>query len=73
MSKTTGEMSHEEVLRVELSVLTQEHRDLDLAIHALEESRLADQLQLRRMKTQKLSLKDKISAIADELTPDIIA
>lgn len=73
MSKTTGEMSHEEVLRVELSVLTQEHRDLDLAIHALEESRLADQLQLRRMKTQKLSLKDKISAIEDELTPDIIA
>ncbi|AML50065.1 MULTISPECIES: YdcH family protein [Falsihalocynthiibacter] len=73
MSDTANEMPRDDVLRVKLSVLTQEHRDLDLAIHALEESRLADQLQLRRMKTKKLSLKDRISAIQDELTPDIIA
>jgi hypothetical protein len=32
-----------------------------------------DQLTLRRLKKQKLSLKDRIAAIEDELTPDIIA
>ena len=31
-----GEMSHTEVVRVELAVLKEEHRDLDLAITALE-------------------------------------
>lgn len=73
MSDTASEMPRNDVLRVKLSVLSREHRDLDLAIHALEESRLADQLQIRRMKSKKLALKDRISAIEDELTPDIIA
>ncbi|WP_380053570.1 YdcH family protein [Falsihalocynthiibacter sp. SS001] len=73
MTDTASEMPREEVLRVKLSVLVREHRDLDLAIHALEESRLADQLQIRRMKSKKLALKDRIAAIEDELTPDIIA
>jgi len=67
------EMSHEEVLRVELVVLRQEHRDLDEAIQALVELRRADQLTIRRLKTQKLRLKDKIARVEDELTPDIIA
>lgn len=73
MSESASEMPRNDVLRVKLSVLMREHRDLDLAIHALEESRLADQLQLRRMKSKKLSLKDRIALIEDELTPDIIA
>lgn len=67
------QMEHLEVLRVELEVLRREHRDLDDAIHALQESGRADQLRLRRLKKQKLSLKDKIARIEDELTPDIIA
>lgn len=73
MSDTASEMPRDDVLRVKLSVLRREHRDLDLAIHALEESRLADQLQIRRMKSKKLALKDRIALIEDELTPDIIA
>ena len=43
------------------------------AIRAIEESRTGDQLMIKRMKKQKLVLKDQISAIEDRLTPDIIA
>jgi hypothetical protein len=71
--QATGEMSREEVLRVELEVLRREHRDLDDAIHALEDTGRGDQLTLKRLKKQKLSLKDKIVRIEDQVTPDIIA
>lgn len=68
------EMSHEEMLRIKLEVLRREHRDLDDAIHALEDKGgLADGFTVRRLKKQKLTLKDRIAAIEDELTPDIIA
>ena len=75
-SKLTGnsyEMKHEDVLRVELKVLSREHRDLDEAIMALEAEGRADMLTIRRLKKQKLLLKDKIARIADVLLPDIIA
>ncbi|MEV8466005.1 DUF465 domain-containing protein [Fluviibacterium sp. DFM31] len=68
-----GEMTHNEVLRVKLEVLRREHRDLDEAIHALETSSRGDHLTLRRLKKQKLQLKDRIQKIEDELLPDIIA
>ena len=68
-----SEMSHEDVLRVKLEVLRREHRDLDDAIAALHERVSPDQLTLKRLKKQKLVLKDKIQLIEDELTPDIIA
>lgn len=67
------EMDHEDVLRVKLGVLRREHRDLDEAIHALESSGRGDQLTLRRLKKQKLGLKDRIARIEDEMIPDIIA
>ena len=66
-------MKTEEVLRVELEVFRREHRDLDEAILALQESGTADQLTLQRLKKKKLFLKDKIAMIEDRLTPDIIA
>ncbi len=69
-----GEMKNEEVLRVKLEVLRREHRDLDDAIRALEHNAApVDQFALRRLKKQKLTLKDRIAAIEDRLTPDIIA
>ncbi len=71
--ETPNNMDHEAVLRVQLEVMRREHRDLDEAIHALEQVRTSDQLTIRRLKTQKLRLKDRITAIEDELTPDIIA
>jgi len=67
------EMDHEEVLRVRLEVLRCEHRDLDDAIGALQDTGRGDALTIRRLKKQKLALKDRITAIEDELTPDIIA
>lgn len=67
------EMAPDEVLRVKLGVLRQEHRDLDEAIAAMEQSGRADQLALRRLKKQKLHLKDQITRLEDLLTPDIIA
>jgi hypothetical protein len=33
----------------------------------------ADQLQLRRLKKQKLMLKDQIAEVEDQMLPDIIA
>ena len=70
---TSGKMEHNEVLRVRLEVLRREHHDLNDAIDALQETGRGNQLALRRLKKQKLLLKDKIAVIKDELTPDIIA
>jgi hypothetical protein len=66
-------MMSEEMLRVRLEVLRREHRDLDEAILALEHKGTGDQLTIRRLKKQKLQLKDRIALIEDMLTPDIIA
>lgn len=70
---TQNEMGPDEVMRVELAVLRREHRDLDDAIAALGSTVRADQLTLRRLKKQKLALKDQIARLEDRLTPDIIA
>lgn len=67
------EMSPDEVARARLEVLRREHRDLDEAISALAVQSRTDSLTLQRLKKQKLALKDRISRLEDELTPDIIA
>jgi hypothetical protein len=61
----------EVALRAKLAELLQEHRDLDAAIDAMRMSH--DLLQLSRLKKRKLQLKDLISAINNQLLPDIIA
>lgn len=66
-------LNHLEILKIRLKMLLRRHRDLDDAIHALDQSRRADQLTLRRLKKQKLALKDDIARIENELTPNIIA
>jgi hypothetical protein len=63
----------ERELREQLARLRAEHRDLDAAIAAEEGSPFCDQLQIKRLKKKKLALKDKITAIEDQLLPDIIA
>jgi hypothetical protein len=60
-------------LREQLARLLEEHRDLDAAIAALQETPGSDLLQIQRLKKRKLYLRDRISFIDDELTPDIIA
>ncbi|MEQ1577552.1 MAG: DUF465 domain-containing protein [Hyphomicrobium sp.] len=60
-------------LREELVKLRTEHRELDDEIVALESAGTVDQLLIRRLKKRKLTLKDQITAVEDQLTPDIIA
>jgi hypothetical protein len=60
-------------LRAELARLRQEHRDLDSAIESLQGSPASDILQVQRLKKRKLVLRDRITFIEDQLTPDIIA
>jgi hypothetical protein len=67
-----SQLNHNEVMAIELEVLRQEHRDLDLAISVLVEKAI-DQLAVKRLKKKKLLLKDQITRFEDELTPDIIA
>lgn len=49
------------------------HQDLDAAIAALIDKGSYDQLQLQRLKRQKLKLKDEILRLESLLRPDIIA
>jgi hypothetical protein len=69
------EMNEEErrAIRDQIERLREEHRDLDAAIEALTVSGAADALQLQRLKKRKLSLRDRMQRLGDELTPDIIA
>lgn len=66
-------MKSDEVLQVELEEFRRQHRDLDEAIIALEEKGARDPLTIKRLKQQKLRLKDVIARIEDRLYPDIIA
>ena len=70
MSTTTVDSDAIERRIVELK---QEHGDLGLAIDAIIEVPLHDELQLKRLKKRKLLLKDQISFLEAQLTPDIPA
>jgi hypothetical protein len=63
----------ERELREQLARLRAEHRDLDAEIAAEEARALPDQLRIQRLKRKKLALKDRITAIEDQLLPDITA
>ncbi|MBN8996192.1 MAG: DUF465 domain-containing protein [Rhizobiales bacterium] len=63
----------EEQIRRELAKLREEHRDLDEATASMIASGTIDSLRIQRMKKRKLALKDRMSALEDQLLPDIIA
>ncbi len=69
----SAQMEQIEVLRIKVEMLKREHRDLDDAIHALQDRGTADMLTIRRLKKQKLHLKDQIAVLEDRILPDIIA
>jgi hypothetical protein len=75
MLTTTFRMTQdqERELRATLARLLQEQRDLDAAIEALQNTPGSDILQIQRLKKRKLYLRDRITFIEDQLTPDIIA
>lgn len=58
---------------VMITELKQEHRRIDQEIEALIETGVADMLKVRRMKKIKLSIKDQIAYLENQITPDIIA
>ena len=60
-------------LRGRLANLKIEHQDLDAAVHALEAKPRPDMIQVARLKKKKLRLRDEITRLEDQLTPDIIA
>lgn len=60
-------------LRNKLEALKERHRNLDEAIAKLHENAQVDELQLRRLKKDKLMLRDQIAMLEDMLYPDIIA
>ncbi|MGB3166536.1 MAG: DUF465 domain-containing protein [Alteraurantiacibacter sp.] len=63
----------EQEMTKRLAALRVEHRDLDIAISALEDSGGPSLLQVARLKKRKLLLRDQIAHLEDHLTPDIIA
>lgn len=60
-------------LAIHLAELRQQHRDLDDRIAELHGDQLSDQLTIRRLKKQKLRLRDEITRVENRLYPDIIA
>ena len=56
-----------------LATLRAEHRSLDEKIRFLSSEPTGDQLELARLKRQKLMLKDEIARLMDSSVPDIIA
>ena len=59
-------------LRLKAARLRQEHEDFDAAIKAMTVVG-CDALSIQRMKKKKLSLKDEIAEVEDQIIPDIIA
>lgn len=68
-----AKLDSNDILKVRLQALKDEQRSLDRYVRQLESSASSDQILLRRLKKQKLMLKDKVVMIENMLLPDIIA
>jgi hypothetical protein len=66
-------MDHTNQIRMRICELEVEHRDLDSVIETIIKDPNHDELQLRRLKKRKLQLKDYISLLKMQLSPDIPA
>ncbi|MEM6682106.1 MAG: DUF465 domain-containing protein [Pseudomonadota bacterium] len=60
-------------LEKRLSVLVREHQGLDAAIAERTAAPPFNQIEVQRLKKQKLQLRDEITRLEDLLIPDIIA
>jgi hypothetical protein len=65
--------ANDEALQQRLAELRQQHQDLDASVAALGQVPQPDQLLIARLKRRKLALRDQISLLEDQLTPDILA
>ncbi len=62
-----------QLLLQELAELKQDHSNLDISIKELAEQVNINQIEVSRLKKQKLKLKDSISRLESNLIPDLIA
>ncbi len=67
------EPANDEGLRAKIAILRQEHQDLSDSIDALIHMPTPDMLQIARLKKKKLALRDEITRLSEQITPDIIA
>jgi len=65
-------MDNEEI-KYRINKLVLEHKDLDDAITLMQQQPFIDELQMRRMKTRILKLKEEIVLLESKLIPDIEA
>lgn len=56
-----------------IAELKQEHRELDIAITELDDRLSQHQFEVKRLKKQKLTLKDAITKLESKLIPDLHA
>ena len=70
MKITKNETQH---ILQELAALKQEHRELDIAIEEMAIKVHSNQLDIKRLKKQKLRLKDSIARLESNLIPDLSA
>jgi len=62
-----------EATKAKIAELHSVHRSLDKMISSLADSPTQDELELRRLKKQKLKLKDQITVLEKRLVPDVPA
>ena len=62
-----------EATKARIAELHLEHRSLDKVISSLADSPTLNELELRRLKKQKLKLKDQITLLEKRLVPDVPA
>lgn len=60
-------------IQLRLLELETEHRELDHLIEQLQQQSTRDELQIRRLKKRKLQLKDQITQLQIQLSPDVPA
>jgi len=66
-------MSDHSEIHNRITLLSVEHRDLDIVIDSLILAGHTDELQLQRLKKRKLQLKDHIKLLQMQLIPDVPA
>ncbi len=68
-----GESLDQQTLTERVERLREQHESLNHEVDALAENGVVDQLKFARLKKEKLRIKDQISQLEDQITPDIIA
>ncbi len=66
-------LSDVRTLELRVLELEAEHRELDHLIEQLQQQGARDELQIRRLKKRKLQLKDQITLLQMQLSPDVPA